>query len=251
MVKKNMTSTDTLKPQAIIFNDVWKYYPMYHQLAGGIKFFLINLPSAIKKLRAGRFYALKGLSFEVKKGEVVGIYGPNGAGKSTALSLIAGVMRPSQGKIRVNGRVAPLLELGAGFAHDLTGRENIILNGVLLGMTKAEVKEQMDAIIEFAGLGEFIDQPIRTYSSGMMARLGFAVAVHTNPDVLLVDEILAVGDESFQKKCFTKMSEFKANGVTIVLVSHDRATMERFCDRIIEIAEGKFVRSVDCRSTDE
>ena len=238
-------------PPAIVFDDVWKYYPMYQHITGGIKLFLINLPSAIKKLRAGRFYALKGLSFEVSKGEVVGIYGPNGAGKSTALSLIAGVMRPSNGRIKVSGRVAPLLELGAGFQHDLTGRENVVLNGVLLGMTRAEVQSQMDSIIAFADLGEFIDQPIRTYSSGMMARLGFAVAVHTNPDILLVDEILAVGDESFQKKCYAKMAEFKRGGVTIVLVSHDRATMERFCDRIIEVAEGRFVRSVDYHRVDE
>lgn len=237
--------------KSVVFEDVWKYYPLYHQITGGIKLFLINMPSAIKKLKEGRFYALKGISFEINKGEVVGIYGPNGAGKSTALSLIAGVMRPSSGKVKVNGRVAPLLELGAGFQPDLTGRENIILNGILLGMTKSEVKLQMEAIVNFADLGEFIDQPIRIYSSGMIARLGFAVAVHTNPDVLLVDEILAVGDEEFKKKCFAKMTEFKRNGVTIVLVSHDRATMEGFCDRIIEIAEGKFVRSVNCRQGDE
>lgn len=236
---------------SVTFDNVWKYYPLYHQITGGIKLFLINMPKAIRKLREGKYYALKGLSFEIEKGEVVGIYGPNGAGKSTALSLIAGVMRPSQGKVIVNGRVAPLLELGAGFHHDLTGKENIILNGILLGMTKAEALSQLDAIVTFADLGEFIDQPIRIYSTGMLARLGFAVAVHTNPDILLVDEILAVGDEEFKKKCFAKMTEFKESGVTIVLVSHDRATMERFCDRIIEIDEGRFIRTVDCHHPDE
>lgn len=228
---------------SIIFDDVWKYYPLYHQITGGIKLFLINMPKALKKLREGRYYALRGLSFQIEKGEVVGLYGPNGAGKSTALSLIAGVMRPSSGKITVNGKVAPLLELGAGFHHDLTGKENIILNGILLGMTRAEVDAQMEAIIAFADLGEFIDQPIRIYSTGMLARLGFAVAVHTNPDILLVDEILAVGDENFKKKCFARMAEFKQSGVTIVLVSHDRLTMENFCDRIIDIKEGQLAES--------
>ena len=139
--------------------------------------------------------------------------------------------------------MAPLLELGAGFHHDLTGRENAVLNGILLGMTKEEIMARLDEVLAFAELGEFIDQPIRTYSTGMMARLGFSVAVHTDPEILLVDEILAVGDENFQKKCFAKMDEFRDRGITIILISHDRTTMERFCDRIIELKDGKLART--------
>jgi len=227
------------REKSIIFEDVWKYYPLYHQITGGIKRFLINLPAALKQMQNSKFWAVNGLSFEVYKGEAFGIMGPNGAGKSTVMSMIAGVIKPTRGNVIVRGRVAPLLELGAGFHFDLTGRENAILNGILLGMTKTEILGRLDQILAFAELGEFIDQPIRTYSSGMMARLGFSVAIHTNPDILLVDEILAVGDESFQKKCFAKMEDFKHEGVTIVLISHDRLTMERFCDRIIEIEGGK------------
>ena len=225
--------------KSVIFDDVWKYYPLYHQITGGIKRFLINMPAAVKQMKESKFWAVNGLSFEVSKGEAFGIMGPNGAGKSTVMAMIAGVIKPSRGKVTVHGRVAPLLELGAGFHFDLTGRENAILNGILLGMTKVEILSRLDQILAFAELGEFIDQPIRTYSSGMMARLGFSVAIHTDPEILLVDEILAVGDENFQQKCFAKMNEFKERGITIILISHDRTTMERFCDRIIEIKDGK------------
>lgn len=230
---------DDKEQKSVIFDDVWKYYPLYHQITGGIKHFLINMPAAVKQMKESKFWAVNGLSFEVGKGEALGIMGPNGAGKSTVMAMIAGVIKPSKGKVTVHGRVAPLLELGAGFHHDLTGRENAVLNGILLGMTRAEIMARLDQVLAFAELGEFIDQPIRTYSTGMMARLGFSVAVHTNPEILLVDEILAVGDESFQRKCFAKMNEFKERGVTIILISHDRTTMERFCDRIIEIKDGK------------
>src|SRR3989344_3997294 len=226
--------------KSVLFDDVWKYYPLYHQITGGIKRFLINMPAAVKQMKESKFWAVNGLSFEVSKGEAFGIMGPNGAGKSTVMAMIAGVIKPSRGKVTVRGRVAPLLELGAGFHFDLTGRENAVLNGILLGMTKAEILSRLDQILAFAELGEFIDQPIRTYSSGMMARLGFSVAVHTDPEILLVDEILAVGDEGFQRKCFAKMNDFKERGITIILISHDRTTMERFCDRIIEIKDGKF-----------
>ncbi|MEK7201984.1 MAG: ABC transporter ATP-binding protein [Patescibacteria group bacterium] len=229
--------------KSVIFDDVWKYYPLYHQITGGIKHFLINMPAAVKQMKESKFWAVNGLSFEVDKGEVLGIMGPNGAGKSTVMAMIAGVIKPSKGKVTVRGRVAPLLELGAGFHHDLTGRENAVLNGILLGMTKKEIMARLDQVLAFAELGEFIDQPIRTYSTGMMARLGFSVAVHTDPEILLVDEILAVGDESFQRKCFAKMNEFKERGITIILISHDRTTMERFCDRIIEIKDGKLANT--------
>ncbi len=228
-----------MEEKSVVFEDVWKYYPLYHQITGGIKRFLINLPAALKQMKESKFWAVNGLSFEVMKGEAFGIMGPNGAGKSTVMAMIAGVIKPSKGRVIVRGRVAPLLELGAGFHHDLTGRENAVLNGILLGLTKKEITGRMEEILAFAELGGFIDQPIRTYSSGMLARLGFSVAIHTDPEVLLVDEILAVGDEAFQQKCFARMNEFKKQGVTIILISHDRTTMERFCDRIIVIKDGK------------
>jgi len=223
---------------AVVFEHVRKYYPLYHHITGGFKLFLFNMPKAIAQMKDSKYWALKDVSFEVKRGEVFGIMGSNGAGKSTILSLIAGVMRPSGGKIQVHGRIAPLLELGAGFHPDLTGRENAMLNGILLGLTKKEISSQMNNILDFADLGQFIDQPVRTYSTGMLARLGFSVAINTDPELLLVDEILAVGDENFQNKCFAKMMEFRERGVTIVIVSHNRAVMEQLCDRIIEIKDG-------------
>jgi len=223
---------------------VSKDFPMYHHMSGGIKNFLFHFPTAIKEMRSSRFTALKNISFEVVPGETVGIIGKNGAGKSTILGLLAGVLKPSSGQVTVDGRIAPLLELGAGFHPELSGRENIILNGILLGMLKQEVEEKTDSIIAFSELEEFIDQPIRTYSSGMLARLGFSVAVHSNPDILLVDEVLAVGDQDFQKKCIEKMIGFKENEKTIVFVSHNVEEIRRVCGRVIWI-EDKKIRLID------
>jgi len=225
----------------VIFEDVFKTYPLYHHFTGGIKNFLFNLPGAIKALRTTRFEALRGLSFEVKAGETLGVIGANGAGKSTILGLAAGVLRPTSGAVKVTGRIAPLLELGAGFHRDLTGRENIILNGVLLGLTRAGVMAKMDAIIDFSELGEFIDQPVRVYSNGMVARLGFSVAAHLDPEIMLIDEVLAVGDEEFQKKCVNKMREFKKRGVTMLFVSHSMESVQLICDRVIWI-EGRTIK---------
>lgn len=185
------------------------------------------------------FYALNKVNFELKSGETVGIIGPNGSGKSTILKLIAGVMTPDKGKVEVKGRVSPLIELAAGFHPELTGRDNIYLNGVILGLSIAEIDKVIDKIIEFSELTDFIDTPVKHYSSGMYMRLGFSVAVHTNPEILLVDEILAVGDSTFQKKSFNKMREFKKKGVTIVLVSHNLEAVEKFCDRAVYIKSGK------------
>lgn len=221
----------------IIFSGVGKTYPMYHHFTGGIKNFLFNLPEALRSLRSSRFEALREVSFEVAKGETLGIVGGNGAGKSTLLGLAAGVLRPTTGKVKVSGRISPLLELGAGFHRDLTGLENIMLNGVLLGLTRAEVKERLAAIVEFSELGAFIDQPLRVYSNGMVARLGFSVAAHLDPDVMLIDEVLAVGDEEFQKKCLEKMREFKRKGVTMLFVSHSMPSVKLICDRVIWIAD--------------
>jgi lipopolysaccharide transport system ATP-binding protein len=218
--------------------DVRKDFPIYHHFTGGIKNFLFHFPTAIKEMRRSRFTALKNISFEVSAGETVGIIGKNGAGKSTILGLLAGVLKPSSGQVTVAGRIAPLLELGAGFHPELSGRENILLNGILLGMLKREVEEKIDSIIAFSELGKFIDQPIRTYSSGMLARLGFSVAVHCEPDILLLDEVLSVGDQGFQKKCIEKMMGFKRNGKTIVFVSHNSDEILKVCDRVIWIDKG-------------
>lgn len=187
------------------------------------------------------FWALKDVSFTVKKGEALGIIGPNGSGKSTLLKLIAGVSRPTRGEIEVFGRIAPLIELGAGFHPELTGRENVFLNGIILGMTRDQVEHRFQDIVDFAELWEFIDQPIKHYSSGMYLRLAFAVAIHTNPRILLIDEILAVGDASFQAKCRAKMESLKAAGVTIILITHDTESVKSFCDRALFLQYGKIV----------
>jgi lipopolysaccharide transport system ATP-binding protein len=211
---------------------------MYHHFSGGIKNLLLHFPTAFKSMRKSSFTALKDISFKVFAGETIGVIGINGAGKSTILGLLAGVLKPSSGQVIVDGRIAPLLELGAGFHPELSGRENILLNGILLGMLKREVEEKTDSIIEFSELEEFIDQPIRTYSSGMLARLGFSVAVHCDPDILLVDEVLAVGDQDFQKKCIEKMLIFKQEKKTIVFVSHNTDEILKVCDRAIWIDQG-------------
>jgi len=219
----------------IIFDNVSKSYPLYHHITGGIKNFLFHLPKALSSTKNSRYEVLKDVSFETYKGETLGIIGKNGVGKSTTLGLIAGVLKPSKGKVVVRGRISPLLELGGGFHPELTGKENIMLNGVLLGLTRNQVKSKMDEIIEFSGLGDFIYQPIRTYSSGMYARLGFSVIAHLDPEILLIDEVLAVGDIEFQKKCLNKMMGFKKSGVTMVFVSHSMEDVERICDRVIWI----------------
>ncbi len=223
-----------MKEPVIIFDKVSKFYPLYHHIIG-IKNFLFNLLEAVNSLKNSRYEVLKDISFEVYKGETLGIIGRNGAGKSTILGLIAGVLKPSKGDVIVKGRISPLLELGGGFHHDLTGRENIMLNGVLMGLTRAEVQRKMDKIIDFSELRDFIEQPIRVYSSGMLARLGFSVVAHLEPEILLIDEVLSVGDMEFQKKCLDKMMEFKKNGVTMVFVSHSLSDVERICDRVMLI----------------
>ncbi len=225
---------------AVTFDNVSKFFSFHP--AVGIKEFLFHFPSYIKDRRKKQFLALNNVSFKIKKGESFGIMGPNGAGKSTTLGLIAGVLKPDKGNVITNGRIAPLLELGAGFHPELTGRENIMLNAIILGMTKKEAENKIEAIIEFSELLDFIEQPIRTYSSGMLARLGFSVAVHIEPEILLIDEILAVGDVNFQKKCLSKMLEFKNRGVTIILVSHNIGQVKEICDRIATIEQGKIVR---------
>jgi lipopolysaccharide transport system ATP-binding protein len=187
------------------------------------------------------FWALQDISFEVKRGEAFGIIGPNGAGKSTMLKLLSRVMKPTRGLIHLPGRCSALIELGAGFHQDLTGRENINLYGTILGMTRREIAAKFDDIVDFSGLAEFIDTPVKRYSSGMYARLGFAVAAHVNPDVLLVDEVLSVGDYVFQRKCIERMKEVISSGATVLFVSHNLKTVAEFCQRGLLLDHGQEV----------
>jgi lipopolysaccharide transport system ATP-binding protein len=200
---------------------------------------LVNLFLGKRKKDASHFIeVLKGIDFAIPKGKTIGIIGRNGSGKSTLLKLINGVYAPTTGSVTVNGRISALLELGAGFHPDFSGRENILINGIILGMTRSEIRARMDDIIAYAELGEFIDEPVRTYSSGMYMRLAFAVATHVDPEILVIDEILAVGDEHFARKSLAKMNEFKERGKTIVLVTHDLGTVERWCDLAVWIDKG-------------
>jgi ABC-type polysaccharide/polyol phosphate transport system ATPase subunit len=193
------------------------------------------LPALIRGEKTSEsFMALNNISFEIKKGETIGIIGPNGSGKSTILKLIAGVMWPTSGTVHVKGKISPLIELGAGMHPELTGSENIYLNGAILGLSQKEIKEKYKSIVDFAEIWEFIDQPVKHYSSGMFMRLAFAVAIHVNPEILIVDEILSVGDAAFQEKCFKKMEEFKkSKEITIIFVSHSLGQVEKFCTRAI------------------
>lgn len=227
---------------AVTFNDVYKEYPFYQHITAGFKSFLFHLPRSIASLKKTKFIALKGISFEVEQGEVFGIIGRNGSGKSTILGLTAGVMKPDRGSVKTQGKISSLLELGAGFHPDLSGIENIMLNGILSGNTRADMMKKMEQIIAFSELGDFIYQPLRTYSSGMHARLGFSVAVHIDPEILLVDEALAVGDLDFKGKCNRKMKEFTESGATIIIVSHDMPAIAELCNRVAWIDSGTIMK---------
>jgi len=214
--------------------DLRKEFLLSHSGASSLKTLLLWW----KRRKLEHLQVLRGISFSVAKGESVAVIGRNGAGKSTLLSLLARVYKPTSGEVIVRGRCAPLLELGAGFHPDLSGIENVFFNGVVLGLTRKEVQKRLDDIIEFAELRSHIDTPVRTYSSGMLARLGFAVAVHVDADVLLVDEVLAVGDYEFERKCYAKIDEFRANGGSILFVSHDMDSVRRVADRAIWLKDG-------------
>lgn len=194
------------------------------------------------------FYALRDVSFRISCGESVALVGRNGAGKSTLLSLIAQLTPPDEGRITVNGRVAALLELGSGFHPDLTGAENLMLNAALLGLTERQTGSQFDSIVDFAGIGEFIDQPIRTWSSGMVLRLAFSIAINLDPDILVIDEVLAVGDQSFQTKCLEKVMELRRCGKTIVAVSHADSLLVQLCDRAIWLDGGRVMADGEIHS---
>ncbi len=220
---------------AIRVKDLTKKYKLYQKRSQR----LANAFGKEKNIK--EFYALKGVSFEINKGECVGIIGHNGAGKSTLLKLLTGVAFPTSGEIEINGRLASMLELGSGFNPELTGMENIYFNGSLNGLTKEEIDVKLKDILDFADIGNFIEQPVKNYSSGMFARLAFAVAINVDPDILIVDEILSVGDVGFQVKCMEKFNEFKKKGKTILYVSHGLGTVKKFCDRAIWLQKGQIV----------
>lgn len=191
-----------------------------------------------RKLSYREFWVLKDISFEVYKGEVIGIIGRNGSGKSTILKIISGILKPTKGIVSLRGNVVPMLELGSGFDHDLTGRENIFLNGSILGYTEQFLNSKIDEIIDFSELGQFIDEPIRNYSSGMLMRLAFSIATVVNPEILIVDEILSVGDEAFQAKSKARMLELMSGGTTVLFVSHNLEEIQKMCDRVIWLEHG-------------
>ncbi len=232
-------ATGDHQPGTVIVDDVWESFKVYHERAQGIRDRLF----ARRRNVAEEFWALRGVSLRLDPGDTVGLIGENGSGKSTLLKCIAGILQPSQGTVRTFGRTASMLELGAGFHPDLTGRENVYLNSSILGFSQRYTAEVFDEMVEFAGaqVAEAIDRPVRTYSSGMYLRLGFAVSVHLQPDILIIDEVLAVGDAKFVKKCYDRIHELKRRGVTIVVVSHDLETVATLCDRAIYLDRGTVV----------
>jgi lipopolysaccharide transport system ATP-binding protein len=244
------STTPAMPHSAITIENLGKRYTIDHQRANGdgmrhaiegaIRSPLAWLRSSgQKKLQQVDFWALKDVSFQIKQGEVVGIIGSNGAGKSTLLKILSRITVPTEGRIRIDGRIASLLEVGTGFHQELTGRENIFLNGAILGMTRAEIIRKFDEIVEFSGVEEFLDTPVKRYSSGMYVRLAFAVAAHLEPEILIVDEVLAVGDAAFQKKCLGKMGSFAQSGRTVLFVSHNMEAIRTLCQRCVWIKDGR------------
>jgi lipopolysaccharide transport system ATP-binding protein len=219
----------------IRLENVSRRFRVYPNEARTLKELVVNR----RRARATDVWALRDVSLAVERGEAVGLIGRNGSGKTTLLKLVSGIIKPTSGSVHVGGRVGSLLELGAGFHPDFTGRENVYLNGSILGLKRQTVREHMDEIVAFAGLEQFVDLPVRTYSTGMVMRLGFAVAAHLQADVLLLDEVFAVGDEEFQRKCYGKIFEFKQGGGTIVFVSHDASAVERLCERAVLLRGGR------------
>lgn len=224
---------------AIILENVSVRYRLPSERIGTLKEYAIRLLQ--RRLKHREFWAIKDLDLNIQQGEVFGIVGDNGAGKSTLLKVISKVLRPTTGRVRIYGKIAPLLELGAGFHPELSGRENVFLNGALLGYSHDETNQVFNEIVEFSELAEFIDAPIRTYSSGMYARLGFAVATAHQPEILIVDEILSVGDEAFQRKCTDRITGFRENGATVLMVSHNLDLIAGMCNRAAWLDHGKLI----------
>lgn len=219
---------------AITVRKLSKRFRMYRERNQTLKSVLMRGRVSIHE----EYWALWNINLEINKGETFGLIGDNGSGKSTLLKCIAKILNPNEGEIITNGRIAALLEVGSGFHPELSGRENVYLNGSILGMSKKEIDSKFDDIVDFSGVREFIDQPVKNYSSGMYVRLGFSVAIHIEPEILLVDEVLAVGDEKFQEKCFAKFAEFRESGRTVILVSHAMSSMVEMCDRVAWFEEG-------------
>ncbi|MEA1927880.1 MAG: ABC transporter ATP-binding protein [Candidatus Auribacterota bacterium] len=224
---------------AIEVNNLGKKFRLRHSKGQSLKATVID--RILHRETRDDFWALKNISFSIAPGETIGVIGPNGSGKTTLLSILAGAMVPTAGSLDIRGRIGCLLELGAGFHPDLTGRENIYLNASIMGIPQSIIEDKFDQIVEFSGLGHFIETPLRFYSSGMSVRLGFSVIVVADPEVLLVDEVLAVGDKAFQKKSAERMHQFKEEGKTIVVVSHDMSVIRNFCDRVIYLQEGEII----------
>lgn len=225
------------KEPAIIVKDLYKSFKLPHEQHSGIKQLIINIFKGVKGYETQK--VLSDISFEIKKGEFFGIVGRNGSGKSTLLKLLAGIYVSEKGLIQVNGSLTPFIELGVGFNPELTGRENTFLNGALLGFSQTEISDMYDSIVDFAELSMFMDQKLKNYSSGMQVRLAFSIAIKANTDILLFDEVLAVGDENFQKKCLNVFIDLKAQGKTIILVSHSTGDIEKFCDRVLVLDKSK------------
>ena len=233
-----MSSSDI----AIRVSNLSKCYHIYDNPRDRLKQFILPRIQGVtrqpQKQYFKEFWALKDINFEIKKGESVGIIGRNGSGKSTLLQIITGTLSPTSGTVTTNGRIAALLELGSGFNPDFTGRENVYLNGVLLGLSRAQINERFDTIANFADIGQFIEQPIKTYSSGMLVRLAFSVAINVDPDILIIDEALSVGDELFQRKCFSRIEKIRSNGATVIIVSHSSTAIIELCNKAILINQG-------------
>ena len=223
-----------MNDNAVEVRDLWKTFRIFHDRNTTLKQALLRR----RKEEFEEFWALRDVSFDIPTGASFGLIGANGAGKSTMLKTLSRILVPDRGSVRVNGRISALLELGAGFHPELSGRENVYLNGNILGMSTATLKSKFDEIVEFSGLEEFIDRPVKTFSSGMYARLGFSVAVAVEPDILLIDEVLAVGDEQFQRRCAEKMGEIRASGRTVVFVSHGLASVQQLCDQAVWLDKG-------------
>lgn len=221
--------------------DLWKQYPLRRESLG-FKEFLFHLPQRLRGNSNDHFWALKEIDLSVEEGECIGLIGRNGGGKSTLLSLVLGTILPTKGRVTVLKKATPLLELGAGFHPYLTGRENIFVNGVLMGLTKDRVSERMDSIVDFAEIGDFIDAAVRTYSTGMYLRLAFSVAIHTDPELLLIDEILSVGDEAFQKKSRSALLRLMNGGITSLIISHNMNVIKEMCNRVVWIDRGEIRR---------
>jgi ABC-type polysaccharide/polyol phosphate transport system ATPase subunit len=236
-------------PASIVVRDVTKLYRRHaHRNQFRTLKSALLTGSVLSDLRPEEtFTALDGVSFEVPRGATFGVIGENGSGKSTLLKLVAGITKPTRGSVEVSGRISALIELGAGFHPEISGRENVAINGIMLGLTRREVERRFDEIVDFAELREFIDAPVKTYSSGMYMRLGFAVAVHVDPDVLLIDEVLAVGDEGFTRKCLDKIAEFRRRGKTILFVTHSLGLVEKMCDDALWLRHGRAARRGDAK----